>query len=651
MKHRQFFLILLIYTQITLKAQDFSKEYGKIGQNEIDLKQLSNENTSGAVILFDIGKSYFVELNNTFEVIFERTTRIKILSESGLKWANVEIPIYQEGNIYETVIDIEGITYNAEEGKLNKTLLNSNESFNEKLNEHWVLKKFAMPNVKKGSIIEFKYKIKSQHIFNLRDWEFQSKIPTIYSEYEVRMIPFYTYSWVLQGANKFYIQTSNEDKGLPRQYGNINFHDMVHKYIMKDIPAFIDEEFISSINDYILKIDFQLAKIYYPDGRTQDIVTTWPDLIKDLIKDSNFGKYISRSNKVAAKILNLEEITNKPPKEKFNIILNYVKQNYNWNNRFSKYASKSTNDFIKEKFGNSADINLFTVGLLNAVGIKAYPVIVSTRDNGKIKVDYPFNHFFNYVIILADIDNENKLSDATEIHTSNERIPSRCINDRGLIIDKEKVSWIGTENNFPSEIKTTIAIEPTDNQTKSNIHISATELDAIYFRSTYGDDNLKIIDYINQKGYAVNDSIIKVKNLLNIEEPYMLEYSSLQKSEIINEKIYISPFLNEHLENNPLKQNTRSYPIDMISPKKRDYNSTITIPEGYTVNFVPKNYTINNELFELNYSVTSDEKKINILYTYFFKKPFYIAKDYTKIKYYFNEIIKKGSEKIVLIKI
>ncbi|MDH3382401.1 MAG: hypothetical protein OEL54_06815, partial [Flavobacteriaceae bacterium] len=110
MKHRQFFLILLIYTQITLKAQDFSKEYGKIGQNEIDLKQLSNENTSGAVILFDIGKSYFVELNNTFEVIFERTTRIKILSESGLKWANVEIPIYQEGNIYETVIDIEGIT-------------------------------------------------------------------------------------------------------------------------------------------------------------------------------------------------------------------------------------------------------------------------------------------------------------------------------------------------------------------------------------------------------------------------------------------------------------------------------------------------------------------------------------------------------------
>jgi hypothetical protein len=650
MKYLSFFLILLFYTSQSLRAQEFSKEYGKIGQNEVDLTQLTQDNLAEAVVLFDFGKSYFIDLDNGFEVIFERTTRIKILSESGLKWANVEIPIYQEGNIYETVLNIEGITYNAEDGKLNKTVLRPTESFNEKVNENWVVKKFAMPNVKKGSIIEYKYKIKSQYLFNLRDWEFQSKIPTIYSEYEVRMIPFYSYSYIVQGSNKFDSQTTTVDKGLTRQFGPIVYHDNVHKYIMKDIPAFNDEEFISSINDYIMKIDFQLAKIFYPNGTTKDIVTTWPDLIKNLDKNADFGKYIIKSEKISEKILNLAEISNKPPKEKFDFVLNYVKQNFNWNKNYSKYASKSPNDLLKEKFGNSADLNLFTIGLLNAVGIKAFPVLISTRENTKIKSNYPYHHFFNYVIILADVNGNNILSDATEPLLSNERIPLRCINDRGLIIDIEKVSWINTTSLLPSEIKTTITINPNKTNLKSNIEIIATELDAYYYRKTYGDDKDNINNYILKRGYIVNDSIFKIKNLLNKEEPYILEYSFSKQSEIINDKIYISPFLNELIENNPLKQKMRSYPIDMIYPQERTFISNIKIPEGYMVNSLPKNYNINNKLFELNYVVSNDEKNINILFTYFFKNNIYEAKDYPTIKYYFSEIIKIGNEKVVLLK-
>ncbi len=67
-----------------------------------------------AVVLFNIGKSRFEQTENFFDIVFERTTRIKILSEAGMKWAEVKIPYAKEENTYEQVYDIEAVSYNLE---------------------------------------------------------------------------------------------------------------------------------------------------------------------------------------------------------------------------------------------------------------------------------------------------------------------------------------------------------------------------------------------------------------------------------------------------------------------------------------------------------------------------------------------------------
>jgi hypothetical protein len=111
----------------------------------------------------------------------------------------------------------------------------------------------------------------------------------------------------------------------------------------------------------------------------------------------------------------------------------------------------------------------------------------------------------------------------------------------------------------------------------------------------------------------------------------------------------LSPFLNETLSDNPLKQKERTYPIDMIYPKQRTFNSTIIIPEGYKVDFMPSDQKINNQLFELTYKLKTEDNKIDISFDYYFKKSVYSATDYSKIKFYFDEIVKKGNEKIILV--
>jgi hypothetical protein len=650
---KTFYLTLGIYvlTCCAIHGQNFSREFGKISKDEIELKKYAQDKDAEALVLFDMAQSIFVTNDGSFEVVFERTTRIKILSEAGIKWAEVGIPFYQEGGIYEKVYGIKAFAYNLENGVLKKTEFDLANLYDEKVNSHWNMKKMAIPNVKEGTIIEYKYTIHSQYLFNLRDWEFQWRIPVLYSAYEVKMIPFYEYTFLLQGANKFDSQSSYVESGLSRQYGSITFQNMVYKYAMKDLPAFNSEEFITSINDYIIKLDFQLAKIHYPNGATVEVITTWEEMNKELLKHVDFGKYIQKTEKLAAELLNHDEHEFKDESEKFNFVIDYVKGNYSWDKHYDKFASKSPKKLVDEKFGNSADLNLFTVGLLNAMGIEAKPVLLSTRDNGKVKIDYPFAHFFNYVVILANVDGVEVLTDATEISGLNNRIPSRCINDRGLIVQKEKIEWVKLESLFPSEIKTDLQIDlSNDVLVNSRISISATEYDAFYFRNQYSDNIETIKESIETIDVDIIDSTVTVYNPFDKERPYILTYQQTSKQEIVNDKIYLAPFLNEPITDNPLKQNERTYPIDMTYPKKRIFNSTIEVPEGYQIEYLPTNHQINNELFELAYSTSVVDNQIIISYGYYFKNSVYASKDFSKVKFYFNEIVKKGNERIVLAK-
>jgi len=651
MKHYLITSVLVFSFQLFLNAQNFTNEFNKIGRDEVEMAYYAPDKTAEAVVLFDIGKSHFQRTEIGFDVIFERTTRIKVFNEAGIKWANVEIPFYQEGDIYEQVEDLEGNTYNFEEGQLRKTSLNISNCHNEKLNDSWLLKKFAMPDVKEGSILEYKYKIRSQYIFNLRDWEFQWKIPVIFSEYEVRMIPFYEYTFLLQGASKFDSQTSVADRGLEQQFGPVNFNDMIHKYGMKNVPAYKDEEYIASIQDNIIKLDFQLSQVTQINGATNKIMTTWPKLIVEMMKNSDFGGYARKSENMAEKLFDLKSLSVKPALEKYDSILNYVKANFSWNKQNRMYASKSPKDLLNDKFGNSADINLFTIGLLNAAGIKAYPVIISTRENGKVKLDYPFSSFFNYVIIYAEIDGKVVLSDATETLLANDFLPSRCLNDQGLIIQKEKAEWIGLQCLFPSKKRTICSVNVTDSTIKANINTYTTEYDGFNSRSTIGENIKNMQKELTEKGYSVADSSITIKNQGNIKEAYCLKYSINDYPERINGKIYISPFLHEIIKENPLTQQSRTNPIDMIYPVKRTYYAEINIPEGYKIDFSPADQKIKNDQFEMDYMIKSDEKKIIVSFVYYFKLPIYQATEYAKIKFYFNEIVDKGNEKLVFVKI
>jgi hypothetical protein len=610
-----------------------------------------NDTTAEAVKIYDIGESGFYYTEYNFDLYFKRNLKIKILKDSYIDNAFLGIPLYKGGSQGpEKLNKINVTTYNTENNNLISTTLNNDQIYTEIINENWEQKRIAFPNVKKGSIVEISYEILSPYKFLLRDWEFQSDIPTIYSKYTTRMIPFYEYIFMFRGAKQFDEKKDYIAPGLGFEAMGTEFQEKIWEFGMRNVPAFKDESFITSDEDYLIKIDFQLAKVHQLDGGFIEVLTSWEDVTKDLLKDEHFGGYINRSKAEFSKVIKNTDILNKSQNEKIEFALNYIKQQYTWNGFNGEMANKSVNQFLKEKKGNIAEINLFLTGALMALELEVYPLISSTRDNGKIILQYPFVEPFNYVTAYLKEDNKSLILDATDIFCPNDLIPVKCINDLGLIVRKGEVKWINLNN-----IQNMSFIQNEFNVRLSNegdsligeCVTSASNYLAMDLRKVYRNDPENSTKIFESNLIELTDSI-STENYTEISKPYILKYNLYMEVDQVQNKYFIDPFFDDIIKENPFKSEERTYPIDMVYPRTVNYKSVIKIPDNFILEKLPESYTINSDLFMLNYTPSNNNGIITVNASYQFKKAIYQPEDYDKLKRYYNLIIKHLNQKIVV---
>jgi hypothetical protein len=644
------FFLLLCVCVLPTRAQQNAQDFGKIKVNEVTMASYAPDKAADAVVLYDVGNTYFSPEDDGFRIVFERSTKIKIFTKAGLDYAQIEIPFYMENLKMETVYDVEAYVYNMESNTLKTTPFDNKNIFEERLNENWRVKKFALPDVREGSVIEYRYKIMSPYIFNLQDWVFQRKIPTVYSQYTVRMTPFYDYIYNFQGGTKFDFFEQREDM-MTSQFGPNQYHDMIYTFGMKNIPAFKDEVFITSINDYIMKMDFQLSVLHWPVGTNLSIISTWPLLVEDFLKEPEFGGYLKSMTRSAGDILVALSLNGKTDHEKAEAIFTYVKANYNWTRTKTKFATKSPKDFLKTKTGNSAEINLFLCAMLNGAGIQAFPVLISTRDHGKIYKDYPFQQYLNYAIVMASINSQDILLDATEPLIPFGVLPSRSLNETGLVVNKNKVEWIPLEDKMGSELTDTIHI--TLNAKADSCEATVKRLTsghkALEYRQEYIQGQETLQRSLLQEGMAMKDTLV-IQNLEDLELPFVCKYSVSSEVEQVSDKLLVQPFPGAAYQENPLKLPYRSYPVDMVYRNRNTFVTAIDIPEGYSYLPGDHNVSVDNALVNIHYLVENSEGTVKVTGTYEFKKPVYKNTEYYDLKGYMGKIVEKFNEKIVLVK-
>ena len=160
------FLLLLNYS---LYAQKMPFKFGDLDRDLIEMSVYPLDSGADAVVLSDFGNAYFFyDSKNGFFFNFERTTRIKIFNSDGYKYANVEVPVYNNASgDRESLSKVKGITYNLDKGKIVKSKMEKNAMFTEEYDQNWSIEKFTLPDVKEGSVIEYQYTIRSPFWSNL----------------------------------------------------------------------------------------------------------------------------------------------------------------------------------------------------------------------------------------------------------------------------------------------------------------------------------------------------------------------------------------------------------------------------------------------------------------------------------------------------
>ncbi|GGF69822.1 transglutaminase domain-containing protein [Wenyingzhuangia marina] len=650
MKHKLIspLIIGLLITSL-VHSQKLKVKFGEFSRDEIKMSRYEKDTTAKAVVLFDIGKTSFIDTDKGLEIKFTRHKRIKIFDKSASNYAEITIPYYVDGyGKTEIIKNIKAVTFTIENNRLVETKLDPSNIYDEQINERWYQKKFVFPNVQEGSVFEYTYELKTPFFFNIPDWTFQDRIPTIYSEYEARMVPFYDYVFIAQGIKKFDYQNSKISNS-ERTYARVEFKDYIHTYVLKDVPAFKDESYITSVNDYIMKMDFQMAKIKYPTGGTKDIMSTWTGLNEALIKHKNFGKYLKSASRYAKKIIEEElSLNDLNPTEKAQKIIEYVKNNFIWNGFHGKYARKSVKEFVNKHEGNVAEINLFLIAMLNEAGIEAKPIILSTRSHGKIPIEYPFDHITNYVIAFVNIS-PAFLTDATKDHLPYNMLPVKCLNEKGIIVDEEEeVKWVNLSSQLESLERINIQhiTNPSTLNTDVIIAMQSTNYDAYQNRDLFENNTTKIKNHYTSKVGEISN--VKTLNFDNERYPYAINFKGSYQSEQIVNKIVIKPFLNFPKRKNNLTQEERSYPVDFEYIKDRQFSATITIPKNYIINNLPENYKVDDELVSINLSYTNNENTVFVVGNYKFKKAVYVPEEYTRVKSYLNTIVNKFNQYVVL---
>lgn len=644
-------VLACIILNTNVKAQNFITKFGQCSQDEIDLMACPFDTTADAMVLHDIGFLYFEVIGEKYQTVYERRTKIKIFNKAGIA-DNAEFEIsYYKGNLgFEKVTAIKGNTYNMVNGKLEVTKLEGKNVFDEKESDDWYNKKFAMPGVKEGSVYEVSYRITSPYYFQLPSWRFQRHIPVLYSEIIARMNPHFEYTFIMRGDGTLSDFQKYEDGGMPTYINTARYHDVNYKYVMKNVPAFKEEAFITSENDYICKLDFQLSTIIYSDGERKQIMSTWPKVCEELRTHENFGAYMKSWEREGDEILLSTEFNALSPLEKAKAVDKFIKTNFTCNDRNRLFSSGKKKDIQKVKNGNSADLNLMAVGLLKAAGLEAYPVILSTRSHGKIQTTYPFIDAFNYVVAAVRIDTALYMIDGSEPLLNFGEIPPKCLNDICMMVKEKDIEWLTVSSMQMSESRFDIAIVPeiVSDSLRMDYKLKTTYFKALENRTEYHTDYEGLATDLLGKDYKLYDSI-RCENLTDIEKPFELSYHKSIPLERVENKIIIEPFTGNVMTENPLKQPTRSYPIDMTYKYSKTFSVDITIPKGYHLISKPDNLVVNNKNIRIVYSIIEkDAEHINVIGMYQFKKDVYPATDYKDIKGYMDIIVTKFNEKIIL---
>lgn len=355
--------------------------------------------------------------------------RIKILSEQGKKYGDVEIPhvaLLSDVNHIKartvrpdgTIAPFDGRTFDKVVVKVGGVRL--------------IAKTFTLPDVQVGSIIEYRYDIatRGNTLFN-SEFTLQREIPVLHLELGLQ-------PYMLGGFQTFFSY-----RGLP-QGKKPEMHGDKYDLTLENIPPFEEEPLAPPPATIKPQLQF-----YYRSGTTDPAAfwtkeaQEWADIIEPFI--GNNGEV--RAAAMAA-------ATGATPEEKLRKLYARAQQIRNLSYEPEKTDSetralrdnKSAVDVLRNGYGDLRDINRFFVALARAAGFEAHVIRVGERDENFLAKNVPIGRQLDGEVTVVTVDGKAHYFDPGTPYAPFGILSWQKSNTTGLLIARkqDQAVWVDT---------------------------------------------------------------------------------------------------------------------------------------------------------------------------------------------------------------
>ncbi len=643
------FLLLFIISAPALADRPVS--WGDVSDEEWEMMSFPDDDEATAIILMDYGESYF---DNRLNTVFRQHRRIKILDPDESSHTEVRMRVYRENRSQE-LRELRAHTLNRDEnGEVHRERVRGSEIQTERDGE-WEVTSFAFPDVRPGSIIEYSFMIRYRQSFSIPSWWFQHDQPIVHSEYRVLVPEILQYRVFPDGFETFDVNEAEQiagHAGMAANVLNVNSNSY-YRMVLKDAPAIRSEPFITTVRNYRNRVEFQITAYKDRRGATRYMLRTWDEVARSYSGMHYFGRQL-RSNRTIRNTVN--EVTDglSDPLEIAMKLYDHVAESIVWNNSLSATANNHLTDVMDENVGNSAEKALLLTNMLRTANLDANPVLIASRDFGKLRWNYPQINQFNHVIVKLTIDDTVYMLDPILPAIPFGLLNPRSLNYAGFLITENDSRMISVDSQVASVTQVTGIVElDAEGNLEGQVQLRHSGYAGIVHRSSIKESDRD--EYLINRVFDGDPDIRIVESSFeNVDNPREILQTTLtierpNHAVVAGDMMYVNPYLLNRITSNPFRNPVRNFPIEFPFGFESLYSVTITIPDGYEIDYLPE-----QQLFRFSdntsYLVQTMPmgQMVQITSRLIRSDVFLEAEEYHDLRTYYDELVNLHEEQIVL---
>jgi len=577
--------------------------------------------------------------------------RIKILTEEGRKFADIEIPFLKQSenviNIHARTIKPDGSIVNFD-GKVFEKIIHKAKGVK------YLAKTFTLPDIQVGGIIEYYYTDDFKE-FSLFDshWILSDELFTKRAQFSLKP---YKSSF----ENPFQLRWTWQR--LPPGADPKEGADHIVRMEATNIPAFQTEDFMPPANELKSRVDF----IYEDDLTEREPEKFWRHVGKK--RNDNLESFIGKRKAMEGAVAQIVSPSD-APEVKLRKIYDRVQaiRNTSYEVRKTEQEEKrakekpvdNVEDLWKRGYGNGTQLTWLFLALTRAAGFEAYGCWVSDRHNYFFVPQTMESQKLNSNVVLVKLSGKDVYFDPGAAFTPFGMLTWAETGTQGLRLDKDGGAWIRTTlpESSQSKIDRTAKLKLTDTgDLEGKLTITHTGLEAMYprlenrntdevERKKFLEDELK-----EQIPAAAEVELTNKPDWSNSETPLVAEFdlkipgwaSNAGRRAVVPVGIFTAA------EKRIFEHANRVHPIYFEYPFEKVDDLTIELPPGWRISSLPTAQNQDAHVIVYNLKVEDNKGTLHLTRKLSVDVMILEQKYYAALRNFFQVVRSGDEEQIVL---